>query len=277
MKVSFDRKFAERSTSSRSFVCVGLDPDVGRIPAAVTGSSPSERVRSFCHGIVEATAGVAAAYKFNFAFFEALGDEGFRTLGCVRRAVPDSIPVIADAKRGDIGNTARFYARSIFDELGFDAVTVSAYMGRDSVLPFLDVPGSCTFVLARTSNPGAADFQSLESGGRPLYEHVARRVAEWSRDAQGSAGLVVGATDLAAMSRLREIAPDMPFLIPGVGAQGGDPAGVMQAAGSGPVLISSSRSILYASDGPDFEQAAADAAERLRATLNGARPEETPC
>lgn len=277
VKVSFDRKLTHRMASSASFVCVGLDPDVDRIPKSVTGPTDAERVRSFCLRIVEATADSAAAFKFNFAFFEALGDDGFRTLRSVRAAVPDSIPVIADAKRGDIGNTARFYAESIFNDLNFDAVTVSAYMGQDSVLPFLDAPGRCTFVLARTSNPGADDFQSLIADGRPLFEHVAERVAVWSADTPGSAGLVVGATDLDAMRRLRKIAPDMPFLIPGVGAQGGDPEGVMAAAGSGPVLINSSRSILYASDGRDFAEAAARAAEKLRTTLNRARPEETPC
>lgn len=277
VKVSFDQKFSDRSAAAGSMVCVGVDPDPERIPSSVAGSSPAERVRSFCLAIVESTQRAAAAYKFNFAFFEALGDDGLRTLRTVRDAVPPAIPVIADAKRGDIGNTASFYARSVFEDLGFDAVTVSAYMGRDSVLPFLGVPDTCTFVLARTSNPGASDFQTLRADGRPLYEHVAERVAVWSEGAAGSAGLVVGATDPAALARLRSLVPTMPFLIPGVGAQGGSPEAVMAAAGSGPVLINSSRSILYASDGADFESAAADAAESLRITLNRARPEQTPC
>jgi orotidine-5'-phosphate decarboxylase len=277
VKVSFVQKSARRSSDAGSVVCVGIDPDPSRMPDAVSGGSMPERVETFCARIIDATASSAAAFKFNFAFFEALGDDGFRVLRRVRKRVPDGIPVIADAKRGDIGNTARFYARSIFADLGFDAVTVSAWMGRDSVLPFLEVPGACTFVLTRTSNPGAEDFQMLESDGLPLYEHAARRAAEWSVSTPGSAGLVVGATDTDALARLRSIAPAMPFLIPGVGAQGGDPAGVMRAAGSGPVLVNSSRSILYASSGTDFEQAAADACERLRRLLNAARAEATAC
>jgi len=253
-------------------LCVGLDPDPERLPAPLRdGRLLTDAVREFCATIVEATAPYACAFKPNFAFFEALGPAGLTVLDQVTAAIPDDCLLIGDAKRGDIGNSARFYARSIYEDLGFDACTVSPYLGRDSLAPFLEYEDRCTFVLARTSNDGAADLQeACTCDGTPLYRHVARRVAEWSADADGTAGLVVGATAPDALAELRADAPALPFLVPGVGAQGGDPATVMDAAATddGPVLVNSSRSILYASEGPDYPDAAAEAARTLRDALN---------
>lgn len=254
-----------------SVLCVGLDPDPSRLPVSLQdGRLLPDAVREFCAAIIEATAPYACAFKPNFAFFEALGPAGLTVLDQVLSVIPDDIVVIADAKRGDIGNSARFYARSLYRTFGVDACTVSPYLGRDSLAPFLEYPDRCTFVLARTSNDGAADFQEACScDGRPLYQQVARRVAQWSAEAEGTAGLVVGATAPASLSELRDECPHLPFLIPGVGAQGGDPAQVMAAAETedGPVLVNSSRSILYASEDDDYAEAAADAARSLRNAL----------
>jgi orotidine-5'-phosphate decarboxylase len=255
-------------------VCVGLDPDPERLPTPLRdGRLLTDAVREFCATIVEATAPYAAAFKPNFAFFEALGPAGLTVLAQVTAAIPDDCLLIADAKRGDIGNSAKFYAQSIYENMGFDACTVSPYLGRDSIMPFLDYEDKCAFVLARTSNDGAADLQeACTCDGLPLYRHVAQQVAEWSAAADGTAGLVVGATAPEALSELRADCSSLPFLIPGVGAQGGDPAEVMDAAQTeeGLVLVNSSRSILYASNEADYADAAATAARRLRNALNGA-------
>jgi orotidine-5'-phosphate decarboxylase len=273
MPDSFAARLRQVQSHTDSALCVGLDPDPERLPAPLRdGRLLTDAVREFCATIAEATAPYAAAYKPNFAFFEALGPAGLTVLDQVTAALPDDALLIADAKRGDIGNSARFYARSIYEDLGFDACTVSPYLGRDSLAPFLDYDDRCTFVLARTSNDGAADLQeACTCDGLPLYRHVARRVAAWSSDADGTAGLVVGATAPEALAELRSDAPTLPFLVPGVGAQGGDPAEVMDAAATdeGPVLVNSSRSILYASEEANYANAAAEAARSLRDALNG--------
>jgi orotidine-5'-phosphate decarboxylase len=227
-------------------------------------------VRAFCSAIVEATAPYACAFKPNFAFFEALGPAGLTVLDQILATVPDDCLLIGDAKRGDIGHSARFYAQSVYEDLGLDACTVSPYLGGDSVAPFLKHEDTCTFVLARTSNDGAADLQeACTCDGTPLYRHVAQKAGAWAQGHPGEAGLVVGATAPEALSQLRDDAPTLPFLVPGVGAQGGSPSAVMDAAATadGPVLVNSSRSILYASDGPDYADAAADAAQSLRDAL----------
>jgi len=255
-----------------SALCVGLDPDPERLPTPLRdGRLLTDAVREFCATIVEATAPYAVAYKPNFAFFEALGPAGLTVLDQVTAAIPDDCLLLADAKRGDIGHSARFYARSIYENMGFDACTVSPYLGRDSIMPFLEHEDTCTFVLARTSNEGAADIQeACTCDGIPLYRHVARRVAAWSAEADGTAGLVAGATAPEALAELRADAPTLPFLVPGVGAQGGDPGAVMDAAATdeGPVLVNSSRSILYASEEADYADAAAEAARTLRNALD---------
>ncbi|MDA0378119.1 MAG: orotidine-5'-phosphate decarboxylase [Bacteroidetes bacterium] len=268
MKPSFSDRLASLRSARHSVLCVGLDPDLERIPASLRSSlTPEEAVSRFCRAIVEATADLAVAFKINFAFFEALGARGTDVMQEVLDVIPADVLTVADAKRGDIGNSATFYARSVFEGLGYDSITVSPYMGRDSVDPFMDRPGTCAFVLARTSNPGGKDFQQLILDGRPLYEHVAQQVAEWENESAGEAGLVVGATDPEDMRRLRDLLPSTPFLIPGVGAQGGSAEAVMRAAGAGPVLINSSRAILYASGGSNFAEAARRAAMATREEL----------
>ncbi|WP_103019060.1 orotidine-5'-phosphate decarboxylase [Salinibacter altiplanensis] len=273
MSTSFSTRLRRLQSQKDTAVCVGLDPDPARFPPALQdGRLRTDAVRAFCTTIVEATAPYACAFKPNFAFFEALGPAGLTVLDQVVATIPDDCLVLGDAKRGDIGHSARFYAASIYEELGLDACTVSPYLGRDSATPFLEHENTCTFVLARTSNDGAEDLQeACTCNGLPLYRHVAQRVKDWGTGAAGEAGLVVGATAPAALHDLRSLCPSLPFLIPGVGAQGGRPSAVMEAAATeeGPVLVNSSRSILYASEGPDYAAAAAEAARTLRDALNG--------
>ncbi len=256
---------------------VGLDTDPARIPESVApGASPAERVAEFNRRIVAATAGVACAYKPNAAFYEALGADGFRaleeTIATIRAEAPDAA-VILDAKRADIGSTNAGYVTAAFDQLGADAVTVHPYLGGEALTPFLERREKLVFVLARTSNPGAGEFQDLVAGGVPLYRHVARTVAG-SWNAAGNCGLVVGATYPDEMRAIREDIPaEMPILIPGVGAQGGDVATVVAAnrgAGSDAFLIAASRSIVYASPGEDFAEAAGEAARTLDEEIRAA-------
>lgn len=258
-------------------LAVGLDTDPARIPESVApGAAPAERVVEFNRRIVEATADLACAYKPNAAFYEALGADGFRaleeTIGAIRTAAPDAA-IILDAKRADIGSTNAGYVTAAFDQLGADAVTVHPYLGGEALAPFLERTEKLIFVLARTSNPGAGEFQDLVADGAPLYRHVARTVAT-SWNAVGNCGLVVGATYPEEMRAIREDIPaEMPILIPGVGAQGGDVAAVVAAnrgAGSNAFLIAASRSVIYASSGEDFAEAARSAADSLDAEIRAA-------
>lgn len=272
MRDAFSARLRHLQSQKDTAVCVGLDPVPARLPAPLQdGRLRTDAVRAFCSSIVEATAPYACAFKPNFAFFEALGPAGLTVLDQVVATIPDDCLVIGDAKRGDIGHSARFYARSLYDDFGLDAATISPYLGGDSVTPFLEHEGTCTFVLTRTSNEGAADLQeACTCNGTPLYRHVAQKTADWSAQAEGEAGLVVGATAPAALRELRTLCPSLPFLVPGVGAQGGSPSAVMDAAATdeGPVLVNSSRSILYASEEVDYAEAAANAARELRDALN---------
>jgi orotidine-5'-phosphate decarboxylase len=216
-----------------------------------------------------------AVYKPNIAFYEQHGIEGLRQLEKTLAAIPADIPVIGDIKRGDMGNTAEAYARAAFDFWRFDAVTVNGYQGLDAVAPFLAYEGRGVYVLCRTSNPSSSEFQErrLESG-RQLFEEVALVATSWSPNV----GLVVGATAPAELKRVRELVPGASFLVPGVGAQGGDPARVIQAAGAEPgsIVVSSSRAILYAAEGPGFAEAAGRAAKELRDELAAAANEPAP-
>jgi len=250
-------------------VCVGLDTVVSRLPGSVKGASPSERVVVFNRAIVQATADIACAFKPNIAFYEALGPDGFavlaQTIEDVRRFAP-LVPVIVDAKRADIGSSNDAYATAIFDELGADAITLHPYLGGEALAPFLNRADRMSFVLARTSNPGARELQDLKVDGRPLYEHVAEHVAqEWN--ARDNCGLVVGATYPRELASLRaSVGSRMPFLIPGVGSQGGDVEAVVgahRAAGSSAMVINVSRSVLYASSSDDFAEAARASAQQL--------------
>jgi len=258
-------------------LAVGLDPVVDRIPASLEPSAPlADRVIAFNRAIVAATAALACAYKPNAAFFEALGADGFRalreTIEAIRAHAPQAA-VILDAKRADIGSTNAGYVAAAFDELGADAITVHPYLGREAMAPFLDRAEKLTFVLARTSNPGAGEFQDLQVDGEPLYRRVATAVAErWNGN--GNCGLVVGATYPEELRAVREDVPAaMPVLIPGVGAQGGDLGAVVAAhreAGSGAYLIAASRSIIYASAGDDFAEAASREAQVLDQAIRAA-------
>jgi orotidine-5'-phosphate decarboxylase len=256
---------------------VGLDTDPERIPDSLSpDAAPADRVVEFNRRIVEATADLACAYKPNAAFFEALGEDGYRalseTIDAIRRAAPEAA-VILDAKRADIGSTNAGYVTAAFDRLGADAITVHPYLGGDALQPFLQRAEKLIFVLARTSNLRAGELQDLVADGAPLYRHVARAVAgKWN--AAGNCGLVVGATYPDELRQVREDVPaTMPILIPGAGAQGGDVAAVVAAnreAGSDAFLINSSRSILYASSGEDFAEAARASADSLDAEIRAA-------
>ncbi|MEN9822772.1 MAG: orotidine 5-phosphate decarboxylase protein [Actinomycetota bacterium] len=251
---------------SGSMLCVGLDPDPSRFPDVVRGS-----VLDFCKEIIDATADAVCAFKPQIAYFAAVGAERELEQLCahVRSEHPDTLLVL-DAKRGDIGSTAEQYAREAFDRYGAHVVTVNPYLGGDSVEPFLRHPDGGVFVLCRTSNPGSGDFQSLVVDGDPLYLHVARRVAhEWNNI--GDCGLVVGATYPEELARVRAEVGDLPLLVPGVGAQGGDVDATVAAGtnadGFG-MVVNSSRAILYASRGDDFASAARAEALRTRDALS---------
>ena len=263
-----DRLSASMARSD-SVVCVGLDPEPELIPP-VLGTGPQAAVR-FLRKVIRATAEHACAYKPNLAFFEQYGAAALDVLSLTVQAVPAGIPVILDAKRGDVPNTAAAYARALFERFGADAVTAAPYLGLDAIEPFCS-EGRYAFILARTSNPGAGDFQDLQIDGRPLYEEVVRRCAAAFPADRG--GFVVGATYPDEARRLRLLAPDRLFLMPGVGSQGGDGAAAVRAAldaRGGGVLLAASRSVTYASRGPDFELAAARAARALKDLANQAR------
>jgi len=264
---TFNHHLRAAQRTKESLLCVGLDPDPRRMPASIlTGRSPGKAVMHFNEALIEATAPYACAFKLNFAFYEALGKDCYATLRHALQCIPKDVITIADAKRGDISNSARQYAQAILEDLDFDACTVAPYMGYDAVVPFLAYEGKAAFVLARTSNPSSEDFQSLRCGSAPLFHLVARRIAEWDQVSPGTAGLVVGATSPSALQSLRALCPSQPFLIPGVGAQQGDVDGIAAAA-SGPVLVNSSRGIIYASTESDFAESAADAARKTRDLL----------
>jgi orotidine 5'-phosphate decarboxylase subfamily 2 len=227
--MTFTEQLIAASKTRNSLVCVGLDTDPAKIPAHL--GRDSKGVVAFNRAIVDATADTVCCYKPNAAFYEALGPEGISALISTRRHIPVDIPVILDVKRGDIGTTAERYAAFAYDVIGADAVTVNPYMGFDAVRPFLR-PGKGVFVLCLTSNPTAADFQFLSADGRPLFEHVAEAAVRWAQE--GDIGLVAGATRPEHLARIREIAPELPVLVPGVGAQGGDAGAVIAELGGGP-------------------------------------------
>ena len=267
--MDFMQALRQRWNESDSLVCVGLDPEPAKLPPKFTDDP--DAMFAFCRDVVDATAEFACAFKPQIAHFAARGAEDAlgRLIAHVHAAHP-GIPVILDAKRGDIGSTAQHYAAEAFDRFQADAVTANPYLGRDSVQPFLDRADRGVVILCHTSNPGAGDFQDLDVGGRPLYQHVAERVArDWN--GHGNCALVVGATWPAQLREVRAIVGDMPLLIPGVGAQGGDVEAVVRnglAADGAGLLVSSSRAILYASGGDDYAEAAASAAKTLRDGIN---------
>jgi len=275
--MNFLEKLSMASRQHNSLLCVGLDPEPDRFPAHLRSMPVAQAVVHFCQAIIEATAPYVCAYKPNLAFFEVLGPEGMYVFQEVLRAIPAPVPIIADAKRGDLGNTARNYAAALFDVYGCDAVTVNPYLGYDSVAPFLAYQQKGVLLLCRTSNPSAHDFQDLPVQGekghvRPLYEVVARRVQSWNE--AGNCGLVVGATYPQELRAIRALCPNMLILIPGVGVQGGDlEASVIAGvdAMDEKAIIAVSRSVLYAGSGNDFATVAANEARLLRDRINEAR------
>lgn len=267
---SFMDRLRDRWHDADTLVCVGLDPEPAKFPARFAGQPNA--IFEFCRDIVDATADYACAFKPQIAHFAAAeAEEALRMLILHIRLRHPRVPVILDSKRGDIGSTAQHYAREAFERYAADAVTVNPYMGRDSAQPFLDHADRGLVILCRTSNPGAGDLQDLLVDGRPLYQHVAAKVArEWNE--HGNCALVVGATWPEQLREVRAIVGDeVPFLVPGVGAQGGDVRAVVSNArnrdGDG-LVISSSRAILYASSSEDYAEAAANAARALRDEIN---------
>ena len=268
-RMPFLDKLAASMRTRDSILCIGLDPEPTLIPASL-GRGPQAALR-FLRRIVKATSEYACCYKPNLAFYERYGSAAFDVLGLTLQAIPGDIPVILDAKRGDVPNTSAAYAEALFDAFHADAATVQPYVGMDGIEPFTR-DGRYALVLARTSNPGARDLQDLEVGGHPLYERVVESCVKTF--AADRCGFVIGATYPEEAKRLRALAPDRMFLMPGVGAQGGDVATAIRAgldARGGGVLPSASRSIIFASTGADFERAAGDAARALRDTANAAR------
>jgi len=271
--VNYAQKLAAAWKATNSLVCVGLDPEPKKFPDQFRDAPGG--IFEFNKAIIDATRDLACAYKPQFAHYAAHAAENQleHTIDYIKATAPNAI-VILDSKRGDIGSTAEQYAQEAFERYGADAVTVNPYLGRDSVEPFLKHADKGVIILCRTSNPGAKDFQDLNVGpGRKLFQHVAETVAkEWNGN--GNCMLVVGATYPEELADIRARVGDLPFLVPGVGAQGGDVAKVMQAgktaAGTG-LVISSSRAILYASSGDDFATAARKAAQDLRDSINAHR------
>ncbi|MBL7124747.1 MAG: orotidine-5'-phosphate decarboxylase [Dehalococcoidales bacterium] len=272
--MNFIEKLTNATEKNKSLLCIGLDPDPELMPSKVG-------VFKFNKAIIDTTSDLVCAYKLNLAFYEALDDEGIDAMKRTVKYIPDDIPVIGDAKRGDIGNTAKAYAKAIFSNLGFDATTVNPYLGFDSIEPFIEYWNKGIFILCRTSNPGAVDFQSLpleaERRHFPLFEIVALRASQWNK--HGNIGLVVGATYPEELKLIRQNHPDMPLLIPGIGAQGGELASAVRYgvdAQGQKAIISSSRQIIYASQEKDFAQAVRRVALSLRDEINYYRPEDTP-
>jgi orotidine-5'-phosphate decarboxylase len=269
--VKFTDKLSAAWTTNNSLLCVGLDPDMARIPAHILAQP--DPITVFCKAIIDATADLACSFKPQIAYFAALGAERELEAICAyARARYPHIPLILDAKRGDIGATAHQYAREAYERYGADAVTVNPYMGFDSVEPYLAWDERGVIILCRTSNAGGSDLQALDVGGAPLYQHVAKMVADkWNRNGQCS--LVVGATFPREIAQVRKLVGDMPLLIPGVGAQGGDVEATVKAgrtAGGTGMMINSSRAILYAAPqaGEDFAAAARRVAQETRDAIN---------
>ncbi|WP_159915258.1 orotidine-5'-phosphate decarboxylase [Pantoea sp. 18069] len=264
-------------SQNQSMLCVGLDPEPNRFPAAMQGDA--SKIFDFCAAIVDATADLVNSFKPQIAYFAAhRAEDQLERLMAHMRAVAPHVPVILDAKRGDIGSTAEQYAKEAFERYGADAVTLSPFMGFDSVAPYLKYEGKGAFLLCRTSNPGGDDLQArtlADVPGNPkVFEHVAA-LAQGPWNLNGQLGLVVGATRPHEIERVREIAPTLPLLIPGVGAQGGDAVATVKAGlrEHGSIIVNSSRAILYASSGTDFAQAARAQAQATRETLQQAARE----
>ena len=271
--MKFTDQLTRAERKNHSLLCVGLDPEPAKFPGAMKGDA--SRIFDFCAAIVDATKDLVIAFKPQIAYFAAnrAEDQLERLMAHIKHVAPE-VPVILDAKRGDIGSTAEQYAREAFERYRADAVTLSPFMGFDSIEPYLRYPDKGAILLCRTSNPGGDDFQSQRltgANGQPdelLYERIARLAqGEWNRN--GQLGLVVGATYPQEIARVRALAPSLPLLIPGVGAQGGDAQATLRAGrpGAAPIIVNSSRAVLYASSGDDYAAAARRVALQTRALL----------
>jgi orotidine-5'-phosphate decarboxylase len=268
--MTFLEKLIHAQRRSDSLLCVGLDTDMEKIPASLR--SRTDPLVEFNRRIIDATKDLVCAYKLNIAFYESAGEHMWRAVRKTLGHIPDGIVTIGDGKRGDIGNTSERQAHMFFGEFEFTACTVSPYMGRDSLEPFMAREDRGAFILALTSNEGSKDFQYLKVSGRPLYEHVVAKALKWNK--KGNLGLVVGATHPKELKRIRGMAPDLPILIPGVGAQKGNLASAVRCGcGSSGLLavINVGRSVIYASSGDDFDEKARDAALKYREEMNAAR------
>jgi orotidine-5'-phosphate decarboxylase len=278
---TFRERLAQAAGMNSSLLCVGLDPVLPHLPAHLRADVDVTRaIVAFNSGIIAATSDLICAYKPNLAFYLAHGSAGVAALEETRRLIPDHVPAILDAKVGDMGNTAEAYAAAYFDTWGFDAVTVNPYLGEDSLAPFMRRPDRGVIVVCKTSNPGSGDLQDLSTldadRKQPLYLTVAQRVASWSERWPATLGLVVGATYPEELTAVRRRCPEAPILLPGIGAQGGDleaslHAG-LDASGAG-LLVSASRSVIYAESGPegDWTKSVRAAASALRDTINAIR------
>ena len=265
--MNFIEKYLKAAQKNNSLVCIGLDSDLNKIPKFLAKSRDIQF--EFNKKIIDATSDLVCAYKPNMAFYEAVGSAGITSLKKTVQYIPNHIPVILDAKRGDIGNTNKMYAQEIFEYFGADATTVSPYLGEDSIAPFAEYQDKFAFVLCLTSNPGAKDFQLQEFNGGPLYKIVADKVKSWNKN--NNLGLVIGATFPEQLKEIREMAGDMPILIPGVGAQGGDLEKVVKFGtdkNGKMAIINSSREIIFASAEKDFDQKAREKALELRDRIN---------
>lgn len=268
---TFRARLDAASIANRSLLCVGLDPDLAQLPEHLRALPTEEALTTFVRGIIEATGDLVCAFKPNLAFFLAYGAAGWNVLLNVRAMMPAHVPLVLDAKLNDMGRTAEMYATMAFDVLGADAVTVNPYLGGDAVAPYLARPDRAAIVLCKTSNPGSGDLQDVHTaGGERFSLLVAQRIGDWGAR-HGNAGAVVGATYPGELGAIRAIIPDAPILVPGIGAQGGDLAASVRAgadaSGRG-LLLSASRSVLYASSGPDYAAAARAEALALRAAIN---------
>lgn len=270
-RVKFKERLLRACRTNRSLLCIGLDFEMSLVPPHIRDSDYP--ILEFNEAIIDATMDLVCAYKPNIAYYEKHGERGVTMLRKTVEKIPEEIPVILDCKRGDIGPTARAYAEAYFDDLGVDAVTVNPYLGFDSLEPFLSYEDRGVFVLCRSTNPGAADFQDLQVGGTPVYEHVARKALTWNQ--HENIALIAPSTQPKALQTIRRVAgPSVPILVPGIGAQGGT---VQDAVRFGAnlrgenAILSASRSILYASNGADFADAARKVASKLREDMNDAR------
>ncbi len=268
--MEFNNRLNEICLKKNSLVCVGLDVDLAKVPAFVLKNENPQLY--FSQAIIDATSDHTAAYKINTAFYEAYGVAGWKALTDIIRYIPQDIIIIADAKRGDIGNTSKMYAKAFFEELGVDAITVNPYLGRDAVAPFIENDENGAFILCHTTNKGAEDFQKFGNGDKKLFEVVAESVNDWNGN--NNCGLVVGATFPQEIKNIRTRVPDLPLLIPGLGAQGGNfDLSIKYALNQNKTgaIFNFSRSIIYASQGIDFAETANQQAKQMQELINSRR------